>query len=162
MDLTSDDTKIRLAEIENRLADQQAQNAQMLEALNNTLRLLAQQHHASGSGTTNPEGDHWEENLDPAILAVIQNITRQPAEDDYAMWRVRCKVIPLSFFTLFICNIYLDAQPAPSGKMGSGSERNLQRRHRLCIDDHTLGGPPSPYSSAGTQKGDLPYRIIQL
>ena len=43
MDLTSDDTKIRLAEIENRLADQQAQNAQMLEALNNTLRLLAQQ-----------------------------------------------------------------------------------------------------------------------
>ena len=43
MDLASDDTRIRLAEIETRLADQQAQNAQMLEALNNTLRLLAQQ-----------------------------------------------------------------------------------------------------------------------
>ena len=43
MDLTSDDTKIRLTEIENRLTDQQAQNAQMLQALNNTLRLLAQQ-----------------------------------------------------------------------------------------------------------------------
>ena len=70
--------------------------------------------------------------------------------------------------TLFICNIYLDAQPAPSWKMGSGSERNLQRRRRLRIDDHTLGGPPSPYSSAGTprsvtfQKRELSYRIIQL
>jgi len=41
MDLTSDDTRTRLAEIENKLADQQTQNAQMLEALNNTLRLLA-------------------------------------------------------------------------------------------------------------------------
>jgi len=43
MDLASDDTRIRLAKIETRLADQQAQNAQMLEALNNTLQLLAQQ-----------------------------------------------------------------------------------------------------------------------
>ena len=41
MDLTSDDTQTRLAEIETKLADQQTQNAQMLEALNNTLRLLA-------------------------------------------------------------------------------------------------------------------------
>jgi len=41
MDLTSDDTRTRLAEIEDKLANQQAQNAQMLEALNNTLRLLA-------------------------------------------------------------------------------------------------------------------------
>jgi len=43
MDLASDDTRIRLAEIETALANQQAQNAQMLEALNNTLRLLARQ-----------------------------------------------------------------------------------------------------------------------
>jgi len=43
MDLASDDMRIQLAEIETRLADQQAQNAQMLEALDNTLRLLAQQ-----------------------------------------------------------------------------------------------------------------------
>jgi len=41
MDLTSDDTRTQLAEIEIKLADQQTQNAQMLEALNNTLRLLA-------------------------------------------------------------------------------------------------------------------------
>ena len=41
MDLASDETKIRLAEIETKLADQQTQNAQMLDALNNTLRLLA-------------------------------------------------------------------------------------------------------------------------
>ena len=43
MDLTSNKTKNQLAEIEIKLADQQTQNAQMLEALNNTLRLLAQQ-----------------------------------------------------------------------------------------------------------------------
>jgi hypothetical protein len=41
MDLPSDDTRLRLAEIETKLADQQAQNAQMLDALNNTLRMLA-------------------------------------------------------------------------------------------------------------------------
>jgi hypothetical protein len=41
MDLPSDDTRLRLAEIETKLADQQAQNAQMLDALNNTLWLLA-------------------------------------------------------------------------------------------------------------------------
>ena len=41
MDLTSDDTKNWLAEIETKLADQETQNAQMLDALNNTLRLLA-------------------------------------------------------------------------------------------------------------------------
>jgi len=40
MDLTSDETKNRLAEIEIKLADQQTQNAQMLDALNNTLQLL--------------------------------------------------------------------------------------------------------------------------
>ena len=40
MDLPSDHTNIRLAEIEAKLADQQTQNAQMLAALNNTLRLL--------------------------------------------------------------------------------------------------------------------------
>jgi hypothetical protein len=41
MDFPSDDTRLRLAEIETKLADQQAQNAQMLDALNNTLRMLA-------------------------------------------------------------------------------------------------------------------------
>jgi hypothetical protein len=41
MDLPSDDTRRRLAEIETKLTDQQTQNAQMLDALNNTLRLLA-------------------------------------------------------------------------------------------------------------------------
>jgi hypothetical protein len=41
MDLLSDDTRLRLANIEAKLADQQAQNAQMLDALNNTLGLLA-------------------------------------------------------------------------------------------------------------------------
>jgi hypothetical protein len=40
MDLPPDDTRLRLAEIETKLADQQTQNAQMLAALNNTLRLL--------------------------------------------------------------------------------------------------------------------------
>jgi len=40
MDLTSDKTKNQLAEIEIKLADQQTQNAQMLNALNNTLQLL--------------------------------------------------------------------------------------------------------------------------
>ena len=41
MDLPSDDTKLRLTEIETKLADQQTQNAQMLDTLNTTLRLLA-------------------------------------------------------------------------------------------------------------------------
>jgi hypothetical protein len=41
MDLPSDDTRLQLADIETKLANQQAQNAQMLDALNNTLRLLA-------------------------------------------------------------------------------------------------------------------------
>jgi hypothetical protein len=41
MDLPSYDTRLWLADIEAKLADQQAQNAQMLDALNNTLRLLA-------------------------------------------------------------------------------------------------------------------------
>jgi hypothetical protein len=41
MDLPSNDTRLRLTEIETKLADQQAQNAKMLDALNNTLRLLA-------------------------------------------------------------------------------------------------------------------------
>jgi hypothetical protein len=40
MDLPPDDTRLWLAEIETKLADQQTQNAQMLAALNNTLRLL--------------------------------------------------------------------------------------------------------------------------
>ena len=40
MDLTSDDTKTWLAEIEIKLSDQQIQDAQMLDALNNTLQLL--------------------------------------------------------------------------------------------------------------------------
>jgi hypothetical protein len=40
MDLPPDDTRLRLAEIEVQLADQQAQNTQTLNALNNTLRLL--------------------------------------------------------------------------------------------------------------------------
>jgi hypothetical protein len=40
MDLPSDDTRLRLTEIETKLADQHAQNAQMLAALNSTLRLL--------------------------------------------------------------------------------------------------------------------------
>jgi hypothetical protein len=68
----------------------------------NDLVASIEERHASRSGTTNRtlEGDHWEENLDPAILAVIQNITRQPADDDYAMWQVRCKVIPLLFFNI--------------------------------------------------------------
>ena len=43
MDLASDDTRTRLTEIGTRLADQQVQNARMLEALNNTLLLLTQQ-----------------------------------------------------------------------------------------------------------------------
>ena len=61
----------------------------------NDLVASIEERHASRSGTTNriPKGDHWDENLDPTILAVIQNITRQPAGDDYAMWQVRCKVI---------------------------------------------------------------------
>jgi hypothetical protein len=68
----------------------------------NDLVASIKEHHASRSGTTNRtlEGDLWEENLDPVILAVIQNITRQPADDDYAMWRVRCKVIPLLIFNI--------------------------------------------------------------
>jgi hypothetical protein len=41
MDLTSNETKTQLAEIEIKLADQQTQNAQMLNVLNNTLQLLA-------------------------------------------------------------------------------------------------------------------------
>jgi hypothetical protein len=41
MDLPSDDTRLRLADIETKLANQQAQNAQMLDMLNSTLRLLA-------------------------------------------------------------------------------------------------------------------------
>jgi hypothetical protein len=63
----------------------------------NDLVASIEERHALGSGTTNriPEGDH----LDPAILAIVQNITRQPT-DDYAIWRVRCKVIPLSFFSI--------------------------------------------------------------
>jgi hypothetical protein len=40
MDLLSEDTRLWLTEIETKLADQQTQNAQMLAALNNTLRLL--------------------------------------------------------------------------------------------------------------------------
>jgi hypothetical protein len=40
MDLPPDDTRLRLAEIETKLADQQTQNAQMLATLNNTLQLL--------------------------------------------------------------------------------------------------------------------------
>ena len=56
----------------------------------NDLVASIEERHTSRSGTTNRtlEGDLWEENLDPAILAVIQNITCQPADDDYAMWRV--------------------------------------------------------------------------
>jgi hypothetical protein len=40
MDLPPDNTRLLLAEIETKLADQQTQNAQMLAALNNTLQLL--------------------------------------------------------------------------------------------------------------------------
>ena len=40
VDLPSDDTRLRLAEIEPKLADQQMQNTHMLAALNNILRLL--------------------------------------------------------------------------------------------------------------------------
>ena len=56
MDLPSDDIRLRLAEIETKLADQQAQNAQMLDALNNTLRLLAgmTQNQNSSIPTTQP------------------------------------------------------------------------------------------------------------
>ena len=56
MDLPSDDTRLRLAEIETKLADQQAQNAQMLDALNNTLRMLAgmTQNQTNSVPTTQP------------------------------------------------------------------------------------------------------------
>jgi len=52
MDLTSDETKNRLTEIEKKLADQQTQNAQMLDTLNNTLQLLTgmTQNHNSCKG----------------------------------------------------------------------------------------------------------------
>jgi hypothetical protein len=51
---------------------------------------------ASGSRTTHgtAEGnDHLANH--PTIAASIDNINRLPTEDDYPLWRVRCKVPPI-------------------------------------------------------------------
>lgn len=57
---------------------------------------------ASGSENTNgtKEGhgsDHMDNYLAryPALAAAIDNITCLPTQDDYPLWRVRCKVIPI-------------------------------------------------------------------
>ena len=38
------------------------------------------------------EGDRNERPLDPTIASSIEKITRLPTNDDYPLWRVRCKV----------------------------------------------------------------------
>jgi hypothetical protein len=57
-----------------------------------------EERYALGSGPTHPiaEGNHREGHLDiePAIVAAVDNITRRPTDDDYPLWRVRCKVTP--------------------------------------------------------------------
>jgi hypothetical protein len=49
--------------------------------------------YAPGSGPTHriAEGDL---DIEPAIAAAVHNITCQPTDDDYPLWRVRCKVTP--------------------------------------------------------------------
>src|SRR5258708_23726357 len=42
-------------------------------------------------------------------------------------------------------------EPARVRKMGSGPERNLQRRRRLHIVGRSFGSPPAPYSPPSTQ-----------
>lgn len=57
---------------------------------------------ASGRGGIQDQGVHSRDdllaNLDPAIAASIDNITRLPTDDDYPLWRVRCKVPPIFYF----------------------------------------------------------------
>jgi hypothetical protein len=59
---------------------------------------LLEQRYASGtSGTTHStaEGNHRNERSlesHPAIASAIDSITRLPTNDEYPLWRVRCKV----------------------------------------------------------------------